>query len=182
MTLTSRPLEGDKLPPSGPMSAESTGPDPREANRGHIGRIVAGSLIGGLIGAIVLVAGPLAGRPEHIITGSVLLVFAFAWAMLAVLSERWTDQPQRWAAVPAVFMGLAGIAVLVIAPTGNEAGWIWPLAVIALVVWMTLQARRSLRSRTRVWLVYPVFASLLLSALGGAYETYREGVDRSDHP
>jgi len=30
-----------------------------------------------------------------------------------------------------------------------------------------------------VWLVYPVFAALLLSAFGGAYETYGETTDRS---
>jgi pimeloyl-ACP methyl ester carboxylesterase len=111
-----------------------------------------------------------------------LLAFAFAWAMLAVLSARWTDQPQQWAIVPAVAMGLAGITILVVAPTGNEAGWIWPPVLVALVVWMTLRVRGSLHSRTRVWLVYPVFASLLLSATGGTYETYREGVDRSDYP
>ena len=73
--------------------------------RGHIGRIVAGSLIGGLVAAVVLVVGPFAGAQEHVITGSVLLTFAAAWAMLAVLSERWTDQPQRWAFVPAVVHG-----------------------------------------------------------------------------
>ena len=48
------------------------------------------------------------GPQEHVITGSVLLAFAAAWAMLAVLSQRWTDQPQRWAFVPAAFMALAG--------------------------------------------------------------------------
>src|SRR5580765_2257279 len=72
--------------------------------RGHIGRIVAGSIIGGLLGAVALVVGPFAGAKEHVITGSVLLVFAVAWAMLALLSERFTDQPQRWAFVPAVVM------------------------------------------------------------------------------
>ena len=61
------------------------------------------------VAAIVLVVGPFAGAQEHVITGSVLLAFAAAWAMLAVLSERWTDQPQRWAFVPAVFMALAGV-------------------------------------------------------------------------
>jgi hypothetical protein len=29
--------------------------------------------------------------------------------MLAVLSARFTDQPQRWAAFPALFMGLGGL-------------------------------------------------------------------------
>jgi len=62
--------------------------------------IVAGSLLSGLVAAIVLVAGPLGGSQEHVITGAVLLAFAFGWVLLAVLSTLWTDQPQRWAAVP----------------------------------------------------------------------------------
>jgi pimeloyl-ACP methyl ester carboxylesterase len=145
--------------------------------RGHIGRIVAGCLIAGLVAAVVLVVGPLAGAQEHIITGSVLLTFAAAWAMLAVLSERWTDQPQRWAYVPAVFMALAGGTILALAPTGNQLGWVWPPVVAGLAVWMIVSARRDLRSRTRVWLVYPVCGALFLSAVGGLYETYRETTD-----
>jgi pimeloyl-ACP methyl ester carboxylesterase len=144
---------------------------------GHIGRVVAGSLIGGFVGAIAMVAGPFAGAEEHIITGSVLLTFALAWAMMALLSGRWTNQPQRWTIVPAVFMALAGTSILVFAPTGNQLGWVWPPVVIALTIWMIVHARRALRSKTRVWLVYPVFAALILSAFGGTYETYRETAD-----
>jgi hypothetical protein len=135
--------------------------------RGHIGRIVAGSVIGGLVAAIVLVVGPVAGAQEHVITGAVLLVFAAAWAMLALLSERLTDQPQRWAYVPATFMALAGAIILALAPTGNALGWVWPPVVAALAVWMIVRARRDLRSRTRALLVYPVCAALFLSAVGG---------------
>ena len=149
--------------------------------RGHIGRIVAGSLIAGLVGAVALVAGPFAGAQEHVITGSVLLAFAAAWATLAVLSERWTDQPQRWAFVPAAFMALTGTSILTLAPTGNEAGWVWPPVVAALAVWMIVRARRDLRSRTR-WLLYPVCVALFLSAVGGAYETYRETADSREPP
>ena len=101
---------------------------------GHIGRIVAGTLISGLVGAIAAVAGPFAGAREHIITGSVLVIFSIAWTMLAVLSERWTNQPQRWAIAPAVFMALTGTVILVLAPTGNQLGWIWPPMVVALTV------------------------------------------------
>ena len=145
--------------------------------KGHVGRIVAGSLIGGLVTAVFLVAVPFAGRTEAVITGSVLLTFAAAWFALATLSQRWTDQPQRWAFVPASFMTLAGGVVLVLAPTGNELGWVWPPVVAALVAWMIVRARRDLRSRTRVWLLYPVCAALVLSCIGGAYETYRESTD-----
>jgi pimeloyl-ACP methyl ester carboxylesterase len=153
--------------------------DGTATKKGHIGRVVAGSLISGLVGAIVLVTVPFAGAPEHVITGSVLLAFAFTWAMLAVLSWKWTDQPQRWAIAPAAFMGVAGATMLLIAPTGNELGWVWPPMLAAIVIWMTVHARRDLRSRTRAWLLYPVFTGLLLSAFGGAYETYRESVDRN---
>ena len=149
---------------------------------GHIGRVVAGCLVFGLVGAIALVAGPLAGAKEHIITGSVLVVFAFAWAMLARLSERRTDQPQRWAIVPAAFMATCGVGILAFAPTGNQLGWVWPPVVAALTTWMIVHARRDLHSRTRVWLVYPVFAALFLSAIGGAYETYSESTDATAYP
>ena len=152
-----------------------------ERHQGHIGRIVAGTLIGGLVGGGALVAIPFAGAPEYVISGSVLLAFAGAWAMLATLSERWTDQPQRWAIAPAIFMGVGGLIILVLAPTGNEAGWIWPPALLALVVWMFVRARRDLHSRTRIWLLYPVFVVLLLCAVGGIYETYRERVDRGNY-
>ena len=145
--------------------------------RGHIGRIVAGSLIGGFVAAVFVVAVPLAGRTEAVITGSVLLTFAAAWFALAVSSQRWTDQPQRWALVPAAFMAIAGVVVLAVASTGNELGWIWPPVVLALVVWMIVRARRDLHSRTRVWILYPVCLALALSCVGGAYETYREATD-----
>ena len=94
-----------------------------------------------------------------------------------MLSQRWTDQPQRWAFVPAAFMAIAGAVVLALAPTGNELGWVWPPVVFALAVWMIVRARRDLHSRTRVWIVYPVCVALALSCIGGAYETYRESTD-----
>jgi pimeloyl-ACP methyl ester carboxylesterase len=155
---------------------------PASRAQGHIGRIVVGSIIAGLVTAGVAVAGPFAGAKEHVITGSVLLAFAAAWATLAVLSTRWTDQPQRWAIAPAVFMGLAGTGLRVFAPTGNPVGWVWPPAAVALTIWMIVQARRNLRSRTRVWLLYPVFAVFVMSAFGGGYEKYRETGDRVSYP
>ncbi len=147
------------------------------APQGHIGRIVAGTLIGGLVAAIFVVTVPFAGAKEHVLTGSVLLTFATAWSALATLSQRRTDQPQRWAFVPAVFMTVAGAVVLVAAPTGNELGWVWPPMTLALAVWMAVHARRDLGSRTRLWIVYPICAALVLACVGGTYETYRESVD-----
>src|SRR4051812_16488860 len=94
----------------------------------HIGRVVVGSLAGGLAGALALVAfGPVSGAQEHVIAGTVLLAFAASWALLAVLSMLCTDQPQRWAAIPAGFMAVAGVGLLAFAPGGpaiDALGWV----------------------------------------------------------
>ena len=79
------------------------------ARNGRIGRIVAGSLATGVVAALLLVAAPFIQAQENDITGAVLCGFALGWAMLAVLSVRFTDQPQRWALMPAFFMGVSGL-------------------------------------------------------------------------
>src|SRR4051812_17283632 len=95
----------------------------------HISRLVVGSLAAGLLIALALVVGPLAGAEEYVITGATLVAFASSWAVLAAVSTTWTSQPQRWALLPAGFMGIAGMALLAFAP-GDAAldalGWIWP--------------------------------------------------------
>src|SRR5437879_8517264 len=114
--------------------------------------------------------------------GTALLGWALGWALLAVLSTRWSHQPQRWAIVPAALMALAGACLLIFKPDANAMnllGWIWPLALIALAVWMTVQARRTLRSITRRLMVYRLFVGLVVAGLGGGYETIQEQVDRS---
>lgn len=144
---------------------------------GHVGRIVTLTIFGGFVGAVAAVIGPFAGAEEHVITGSVLATFACSWWLLAFLTTRWTDQPQRWAIVPAAAMAAAAGAVLVVAPTGNHLGWVWPPALLALVAWMVIRSRHDLRSRSRILVLYPVFAALVLSGLGASYETYRETSD-----
>ena len=134
---------------------------------------IAGSLVAGLIAAIFLVAGPFAGGVEATITGAVLLAFGLGWALLALVTARLTDQPQRWAFVPAGAMALVGVLLLLLRPGGSVMdvlSWIWPAALLALVAWMVVQVRVSLHSRARLWLIYPVFAVLALFALGGAAE------------
>ena len=150
--------------------------------KGNVGRIVVGSLITGFVVALVLVLGPFAGAQEHVITGTVLLGWALGWALLAVLSTRWTDQPQRWAAAPATVMALAGGGLLIFKPDANAfnvLGWMWPPALIALAVWMTMQARGNLHSLTRRLVLYPLFVALVMAGVGGCYETIREHLDRS---
>ena len=143
---------------------------------------IAGSQIAGLAVAIFLVTGPVAGGSEPTITGSVLLAFGLGWGLLAILSTRITDQPQRWALVPAASMGLVGLGLIVAQPSTDVIGilsWIWPLALVALVIFMVISARASLRSRLRRWVLYPVFAILVLVAVGGAAEAIMELGDRA---
>lgn len=153
------------------------------APHGHVGRIVAGSLATGVVAALLLAAAPFIPVQEDDITGAVLWGFALGWAMLAVLSVRLTDQPQRWAWVPAVFMGVSGLLLVALGSGGTDAlRWVWPPALLALVVWMSVQAHRHLHSSTRRWLVYPVLAVMALAAVGGGYETVREHLDASAYP
>jgi len=154
----------------------------RPIRKGRVGLIVAGSMFSGLVVALVLVVGPFGGAQEHVIMGTALLGWALGWALLAVLSMRWSDQPQRWAVVPSALMALAGASLLLFRPDANGMnllGWIWPLALIALAVWMTVQARRNLRSLARRLVLYPLFAGLVVAGVGGGYETVQEQIDRS---
>jgi len=150
-----------------------------------IGRIVAGSLTAGILVSLALVVvGPMAGGQEHLITGTVLLTFAASWALLAALSIRWTDQPQRWAVMPAAFMALAGAGLIVLEPNGaaiDMLGWVWPPALLTLLAVAAIRARRELHSRARRWVVYPLLGAYALSALGGGYQTAAESLDRRTH-
>jgi pimeloyl-ACP methyl ester carboxylesterase len=150
---------------------------------GRIGSIVAASLAIGLLAALAFVAAPFVPAKENVLTGVALLGFAFGWALLAVLSARSSDQPQRWAAAPAVFMALAGLVSLI----GSDAvrnvfGWVWPPVLLGLVVWMFIQARRQLRSRIRRRMLYPVLAVLIVASVGGGYQTVRQSIDTRAYP
>jgi pimeloyl-ACP methyl ester carboxylesterase len=137
----------------------------------------------GFIAAMLLAAAPFLSPQEDDVTGAVLCGFALGWAMLAVLSVRFTHQPQRWAAVPAVFMGVGGLLLIGFGTTIREVlNWVWPPATLALVVWMSVRAHRQLHSRSRRLVLYPVLAVLALASVGGGYETAREAVDANAHP
>ena len=156
-------------------------PDP--GPRGNIGWIVAGSLATGLVAAVLLAAAPFIPAEERAVTGAVLCGFALGWAMLAVLSVRFTDQPQRWAAAPALFMGLGGLLLVGFgSPVHQVLNWVWPPAMLVLAVWMIVCVHRQLHSRGGRWLLYPVIAMLALASIGGGYETLREAADAKAYP
>jgi glucose dehydrogenase len=59
---------------------------------------------------------------------------------------------------------------------------VWPPALLALVIWMLVRARRQLRSPSRRWLLHPVLAVLALASAGGGYQTVREAADARAYP
>jgi len=141
---------------------------------------VAGSLAAGLVLALLLVIAPLVPAEGDSVLGVVLCGFAFGWAILAVLSTRFTNQPQRWAFAPALFMGAGGLLLLVLG-SSVVLDWVWPPLLLALVIWMAVRIRRDLRSRRGRWLLYPVLAVLVVFSVGGGYENIQAASDE-DYP
>jgi pimeloyl-ACP methyl ester carboxylesterase len=137
--------------------------------------IVAGSLATGLLAGLVLVAAPFVPAQEDAVTGALLCGFAVGWALVAVLSARFTAAPQRWAAVPAAFMGLSGLLLIGFGPQVRDVlNGIWPPALLAVVVWVVVHARHRL--------LHPVLAVLVLASIGGGYETVAEAADAAAYP
>jgi pimeloyl-ACP methyl ester carboxylesterase len=137
----------------------------------------------GLVAAVLLAAAPFIPAEERAVTGAVLCGFALGWAMLAVLSVRFTDQPQRWAAAPALLMGLGGLLLVGFgSPVHQVLNWVWSPAMLALAVWMIVCVHRQLHSRGGRWLLYPVIAVLALASIGGGYETLGEAADAKAYP
>src|SRR5262245_2717976 len=167
-------------PPTAPIGSLAR---PHPGPNARIGWIVAGSLATGLIAALLLVAAPFIAPEENDVTGAVLCGFALGWAMVAVLSVRFTDQPQRWAAAPALVMGLGGVVLIGFGPSVHEVlSWVWPPAMLTSAIWMIVRAHRQLHGPSRRWLLYPVMAMLAVASIGGGYETLREAADATAYP
>jgi pimeloyl-ACP methyl ester carboxylesterase len=112
-----------------------------------------------------------------------LAAFGLGWALIAVLTVRFTNRPQRWAFVPASAMGATGITLLVASPENDvmtRLSWVWPPAVLAMAVWMFVQTRRCLQGRGR-WLLSPVIAVLALASVGATYENIALANDRNSY-
>jgi pimeloyl-ACP methyl ester carboxylesterase len=168
--------------PTGPRTAHPTAG--RVRTQLPVGVVVAIALLIGLLTTMILVLVVFAGATEPVITGSALLGLASGWALIAVLTARLTSQPQRWAAIPAVVLAAAGVGLLAATPdndTLTAAGWVWPLAAVALAVWMLRAARRALNGRAR-WLVYPVIGALAVTAVGGIVESVALTRDAGRYP
>ena len=178
-TATDPESEPTTTPPT------TTGPADPSTHRRHtrwpMRVVVAVSLFVGLAAAAVGVVVS-AGGTEPVIDALVLLGFAAGWALLLALSVFFTDHPQRWAAVPAAVMGVGGAALLVFTPssaTMDALGWVWPPALLGLLVWITIQIRRQLPRRGGRWMLYPVIAVTALAAVGGGIHTVTQSIDQA---
>ena len=161
-------LQSETAPTSGdPVARAAPG-----SRRSQVGGIVAGSLFAGLVAALIFPFLPVGTVDVDFSTAMVLFGFALGWALIAVLTIRFTDEPQLWALAPAIFMALSG-ALLLLGPDAivDALGWVWPPALLVLVIWVWIRAKRERHSRTRVWLLDPVLVVLVLFALAGGYET-----------
>ncbi len=159
-------------------------PAGRSARHRPAGPTIVASVLAGAGVALVLALVVFAGGTEATITGALLLGFGFGWGLMATLTLRRTRQPQRWAVVPALAMGVTG-AVLVTSNPGDQtltvATWVWPPLMLALAGWMILQVRRSVTGKAR-WVLTPVVAVLVLASIGALYGNVAVVRDRAEFP
>ena len=83
---------------------------------------LAGSFAAGVLLAVALLLGPASGGSEPLVTGSVLIAFGLGWGLMAVLTTRFSGQAQTWMAVPAAFLGLIGLGLIVFQPSARGHG------------------------------------------------------------
>src|SRR5689334_12390752 len=146
-------------------------------------RLVAGAVGTGVLFMFILTLLVAGGARESVITGLALIGAAAGCAMLALLSVRRTNRPQRWAFVPAAAMALSGAALALARPGDavlTAAGWVWPPLLLALTVWMARESWRHLPARPGRGprrLVVPVLVALLVAGIGGASESVALAAD-----
>jgi pimeloyl-ACP methyl ester carboxylesterase len=169
---------------SQPAGISDTGASAPAGRGVPVARVIAASLAAGIAAALVLTLVVFPGATESVITGSILSAFGLGWAMMAALSVRYTSQPQRWAAVPAVYMGVSGVGLMICSPANaalTALNWVWPPVTLALAVWIVMRVRRDLRGRGR-WLLAPVVVVLAATAVGGTVENVEEVRTQNSYP
>jgi hypothetical protein len=143
---------------------------------------VAGSLATGRVAALLLAGAPFVPAQERAVTGAVRCGFALGWAMLAVLSVRFTEQPQRWRWLLPWLWGGRPAPGWGWRPGGPGAQLGLAPALLALAVWMLVRVHRQLPSRLGRWPPYPVIAVLALASIGGGYQTLGAAADAKASP
>lgn len=158
--------------------------DERNPGSWSLTRVVLASLAIGASTALVLTMAVFPGATEGVVTGSLLVGFGLGWAALAVIAERRTGHPQRWARVPAAAMMATGAGLMVCAPRDaalTALNWVWPPLMLALIAWMDSRSRRAMPGRAR-WLLTPVFVVLALASVGAGVQNVTSVGFAQDHP
>lgn len=102
------------------------------------GWLIPGGVLNGIgFGALLIEGGLVREDPAE--GGLFLLAFGLGWASIYALSQLFTEQPLRWALIPAAVMGLIGAPLLLGGTTGEAAlevvfsglSYVWPLALVA---------------------------------------------------
>ena len=157
------------------------GPPAGANERRRAGRTIVASVVAGAATALVLTLAVFPGATEATITGALLLGFGFGWALMATLTVRRTQQPQRWATIPAIAMGTAGTALLLVSPSNQTLtamNWVWPPLMLALSAWMLVQMRRSVTGKSR-WVLTPVIAVLAVASVSATYDNIARTSDEA---
>ncbi len=135
--------------------------------------------------AVVLSVVVFGGATEPVVAGAVLVGFAAGWAALAWASAARTDQPQRWAWLPAGVFGAIGLTYLAVRPGAgvmNASAWAWPVVLLGVAGWVVTRSRQELVSWSRRLVVYPIAARHgCCPRVGGGYENVREATDSAAH-
>jgi pimeloyl-ACP methyl ester carboxylesterase len=130
--------------------------------------IVAGGVL-----AVVLALVTARTGSEALVTGSILLAFGLGWALMAWLTIRFSGQPQRWLYLPAAALAGVGALLAQLQPGPSIMdllGWVWPVGLAILAIWMLLRLRRQLQGVGR-WLVGALVVVLLAISVAGGYMT-----------
>jgi hypothetical protein len=153
----------------------------KERGRGHIGLVVLGSITGGLILGLTLTLGVFGAGRENVITGAALIALAFGMLMLVALARWRTDSPQSWAFVPALGIGVVGLALHPRAGDRVPAGW--DGSGRFFLPRCRQAARCAARCTTgRVEASLSGVRRLGAIALGGVYETVTEATTDNNPP
>ena len=137
---------------------------------GSLGRITVASMAAGTLAAAVSTFVVLPSASEARVVGGALLAFAAGWAMLASLTTRYTNRPQRWAHIPAAALGVSGAVMALLnpgEPAMSRLPWLWAPALVALGLWVAWRTRRDLPRRGARLVVYSVAALMVTAGLGG---------------
>lgn len=115
------------------------------------GWLIPGGILSGIGAGVALVEGPLAQAiPTRLLPGDegglFLIAFGGGWFLITGLSALFTDRTQWWPLIPGGILTAIGLAVGfggLFLEALQAISRVWPLALIALGLYLIYQVRRS---------------------------------------